>query len=452
MHSSVSSWTDKESSVPVAHTTAQIEATYRKVTLRLVPFLFLCWVINYIDRVNVGFAKIPLAHDIGLTDSAYGLGVGLFTIGYILFEVPSNMLLEKIGARKTMSRIMLLWGIVSCSTMFITSPAEFYIARILLGAAEAGFYPGLILYLTYWFPSARRARITSRFLLAMAVSGMIGGPIAGWVLDNPVGAMGLHNWQWLFLLEGLPAILMGCITYFYLNDKPQQAKWLTDTEKNIVLSNLEADEAYKDRGHAHSFLEVLRDPRMYVAVAGYTVIPLIGVVLNYWTPTIIKQAGVRDIWHISLLSSIPFVLGAAGMLIVARHSDRKLERRWHFLCTVSLGALGLVLLPQVTHTFVLAIGCLSLVGVAYYAGSTIFWTIPPTYFRASTVAAGIALTSSMGQCGSVLAPILLGWLKTHTDSIATGLYIIAAITIVGGLVIVLGIPKSALRERSGATR
>lgn len=452
MHSSVSGWNNKDSSAPVAHTPEQLEATYRKVTLRLVPFLFVCWVINYIDRVNVGFAKIPLAHDLALSDAAYGLGVGLFSIGYILFEVPSNLLLERIGARKTMTRIMLLWGAVSCSMMFISSPTHFYIARILLGAAEAGFYPGLLLYLTYWFPSARRARITSRFLLAMAFSGMIGGPIAGWILHTFVDVGGLRNWQWLFLLEGLPAIIMGCIAYFYLDDKPEHAKWLTDTEKSIVLNNLKADEAYKNAGHKHSFFDVLRDPRVYVAVAGYTVIPLIGIVLNYWTPTIIKQAGVSDIWHIALLSSIPFVLGAAGMLLIARHSDRKLERRWHYLCTVSLGALGLAMLPSFADKFELAIGCLSLVGVAYYAGSTIFWTIPPAYFSAATVAGGIALTSSMGQFGSLLAPMLLGWLKTHTNSISTGLYIIAAITVVGGLVVVLGIPKSALRERSATLR
>jgi ACS family phthalate transporter-like MFS transporter len=427
--------------------TAQAEAVYKKISLRLVPFLFICWMVNYIDRTNLGLAKLPLSRDLALSDAAYGIGVGVFSIGYVLFEVPSNLLLQRIGARKTLTRIMLLWGATSCSMAFVRSPAQFYIVRVLLGAAEAGFYPGLLLYLTYWFPSARRARVTSRFIFALAAAGMIGGPVAGWILHTFTDFGGLRNWQWLFLLEGLPAIVLGGVAFFYLDDRPEQARWLDDAEKRLVIGNLEADEAYKEPGKRQGFLDVARDPRVYVVVLAYLVNPMLGIVLNYWTPTIISAAGVKDLLAISTLSSVPFVVGAIGMLAIAYHSDRKLERRWHFLGAASIGALGLVLLPWCAGQLPLAIGCLSLLGVAYFSASTIFWTIPPAYFSAAAAAGGIALTSSVGQAGSLVTPVLLGWLQTHTSSIALGLYAIAAVAVAGGLLIVLGVPKSALRER-----
>ncbi|SAK90434.1 d-galactonate transporter [Caballeronia catudaia] len=428
-------------------TDKEVKAAYRKVTLRLVPFLFLCWVVNYIDRVNLGFAKIPLSRDLALSDAAYGLGVGLFSIGYVLFEVPSNLMLERTGARLTMARIMFLWGCITCLMMFIQTSTQFYIARIALGAAEAGFYPGLLLYLTYWFPSARRARITSRFLLAIAVSGMIGGPLAGWILNTFVDVGGLRNWQWLFLLEGIPAVLLGVFAYFYLDDKPDHAKWLTDAERKIILDNIQADRAFKGKPVHSGLVAVLRDPRVYVVVLASLVTPMLGIVMNYWTPTIIHRAGVTNILHLSLLSAIPSVIGAIGMIVIARHSDHRVERRWHYLFSISIGAVGLVLLPSVVHSPVLTIGCLSLLAIAYYAGSTMFWTIPPAYFPAASVAAGIALMSSLGQAGSLLTPTWLGWLMTNTHSIAIGLYTIAAIALAGGFIIVLGVPASKLRER-----
>ncbi|PPK46603.1 ACS family phthalate transporter-like MFS transporter [Trinickia symbiotica] len=428
-------------------TDQQIQHTYRKVALRLVPFLFLCWVVNYLDRVNLGFAKMSLSQDLALSDAAYGLGVGLFSIGYVLFEVPSNLMLEKIGARLTMTRIMVLWGAVTCSMMFIHNTTQFYLARILLGAAEAGFYPGLLLYLTYWFPSARRARITSRFLLSIAVSGIIGGPIAGWILHSFHDVAGLRDWQWLFMLEGLPAVLLGVIAYFYLDDRPKDAKWLTETEKQILIDNIQADRQFKGSADHQGLVAVLRDPRVYVVVLASLVTPMLGIVMNYWIPTIIHRAGVRDILHVAMLSAIPSIFGAIGMILIARHSDKHVERRWHYFFSIAIGAVGLVALPEVGSNPALTIGCLSLLGIAYYAGSTMFWTIPPAYFSAGSVAAGIALMSSLGQAGSLLTPTWLGWLMTNTHSIAIGLYTIAAIALAGGVIILVGVPPAALRER-----
>src|SRR6201996_4771867 len=247
---------------------ARIESTYQKVTWRLMSFLFLCWVLNYLDRVNVSFAQLQLKHDLGLSDAAYGLGVSLFFIGYILLEVPSTLLLRRIGARKTVTRIMVLWGAISTAMAFMTAPWQFYLARTLLGAAEAGFWPGIILYLSYWYPAKRRARITSRFLLAIAAAGIIGGPLSGFILQNFTDVWGFRNWQWLFFLEGLPAIIAGVVAFFYLTDKPKDATWLTDEQKRIVVDALEEENRQKPHDAPSRLLTVLRDPRVYVIAAG----------------------------------------------------------------------------------------------------------------------------------------------------------------------------------------
>lgn len=290
----------------VADTAAE-EATYRKITLRLMSFLFLCWVLNYLDRVNVSFAQLQLKHDLGLSDAAYGLGVSLFFIGYILLEVPSTLLLRRIGARKTVTRIMLLWGAISTAMAFMTAPWQFYLARTLLGAAEAGFWPGIILYLSYWYPSKRRARITSRFLLAIAVAGIVGGPLSGFILQNFMDVWGFRNWQWLFFLEGVPAVIAGVVAYFYLIDRPQDARWLTEDQKRIVIGALDEEGRSKPHNSPSTLLAALRDPRVYVIAAGWATVPICGTILNYWTPTIIKQSGVSNLLQIGFLSTLPYL-------------------------------------------------------------------------------------------------------------------------------------------------
>jgi ACS family phthalate transporter-like MFS transporter len=423
-----------------------VEATYRKVTWRLMAFLFVCWVLNYIDRVNVSFAQLQLKHDLGLSDAAYGLGVSLFFIGYILFEVPSTLLLKRIGARKTVTRIMLLWGGITVSMAFLTAPWQFYLARTLLGAAEGGFWPGIILFLTYWYPSARRARITSRFLLAIAVAGIIGGPLSGYILQNFSGVLGFRNWQWLFFLEGLPAVVAGVIAFFYLTDKPQQAKWLSDEQKKIILQALESDERQKSHNAPAKILAALCDVRVYVLAAGWATVPLCGTILNYWTPTIIKQAGVTNILHIGLLSVLPYIVGAIAMLVIARSSDLTLERRWHFAASTTVGAAGAALLTLVTGEWPAAIACLSLVSISYFAAAAIIWSIPPSYLSGNAAAGGIAVISGLGQVGAFFGPILLGWVKTVTGSFSAGLLLVAALVFVGGVLVVLGVPRPTPRR------
>ncbi|ACY32230.1 MULTISPECIES: MFS transporter [Comamonas] len=420
---------------------ATVETTYRKITLRLMSFLFFCWVLNYLDRVNISFAQLHLKHDLGLSDAAYGLGVSLFFIGYILLEVPSTLLLRRIGARKTITRIMLLWGGISTAMAFMNAPWQFYLARTLLGAAEAGFWPGIILYLSFWYPAKLRARITSRFLLAIAVAGIIGGPLSGLILENFHEVWGFRNWQWLLFLEGLPAVVAGIVAWFYLTDKPQDAKWLTNQEKLIVLNALEEENRQKPENAPSSLMAALRDPRVYVIAAGWATVPICGTILNYWTPTIIKQTGVSNMLHIGFLSALPYLVGAVAMLFIARSSDLRLERRWHFALSTTAGAIGALMLTLFTESPVAAIVCLSLVSVSYFAAAAIVWTIPPNYLTGEAAAGGIGVISSLGQVGAFFAPIVLGWVKSATGSFSAGILLVAALVFIGGLAVFFGVPR-----------
>jgi ACS family phthalate transporter-like MFS transporter len=424
-----------------AGNSALTEATYRKITRRLMTFLFVCWVLNYLDRVNVSFAQLQLKHDLGLSDAAYGLGVSLFFIGYILLEVPSTLLLRRIGARKTVTRIMLLWGTVSTAMAFMTAPWQFYVSRTLLGAAEAGFWPGIILYLSYWYPAERRARITSRFLLAIAAAGIIGGPLSGLILENFGNVLGFRNWQWLFFLEGLPAIVAGITAYFYLVDRPQDARWLTDKQKHIVISALEEEQRNKPHGAPSRLLAALRDRRVYVIAAGWATVPICGTILNYWTPTIIKLSGVSNLLNIGLLSALPYIVGAVAMLFIARSSDLRLERRWHFAVSTTAGAAGATILTTLTHNWPASIACLSLVSISYFAAAAIIWTIPPAYLKGNAAAGGIGVISSLGQVGAFFAPVALGWIKTVSGSFSVGILLVAALVFIGGIAVLIGVPR-----------
>jgi ACS family phthalate transporter-like MFS transporter len=333
---------------------------------------------------------------------------------------------------------------------FMTTPTQFYVARILLGAAEAGFWPGIILYLTYWYPGARRARITSRFLLAIAAAGIIGGPLSGWILHNFVDVLGYKNWQWLFFLEGLPALVMGIVAFFYLVDRPQDARWLDDEQKQIILDALAADRAEKKpaKHTSHQLLVALKDPRVYILAAGWGTVPLCGTILNYWTPTIIRQAGVSDVLNVGLLSALPYIIGALGMFAVARSSDVTLERRWHFFLCTAVGALGGFLLPVLSGNTAAAIVCLGMISISYFGAAAIIWSIPPAYLSDDAAAAGIGAISSLGQVGAFCGPIALGWIKTMTGSLAIGLSAIAAIVLLGGLAVLIGVPANTLREHA----
>ncbi|HXZ10535.1 MAG TPA: MFS transporter, partial [Paraburkholderia sp.] len=285
---------------PAASASAHDEQLYRKVSMRIIPFLFLCYVVSFLDRINIGFAQLQMKHDLGFSDAMYGLGAAVFYVGYVLFEVPSNMLLARFGARRTFTRIMLLWGIASVGMMFVSTPTHFYALRFLLGVFEAGFFPGIVLYLTYWYPAHRRAAVLSIFFAGVAVAGVLGGLFSGWIMRDMAGVLGLFGWQWMFVIEGVPAVLLGLVAAFWLVDGPQHARWLSTAEKEHLI-------AQRDAGHkawaAHSstsFAHALRNPRVYLFAFIYFSLTCASLTLNFWMPLMIRDFGVHDVLWISL--------------------------------------------------------------------------------------------------------------------------------------------------------
>jgi D-galactonate transporter len=418
------------------------EATYRKVARRLTPLLLLCYVVAYLDRVNVGFAKLQMAADLHLSDAVYGLGAGIFFIGYFLFEVPSNLILHRVGARIWIARIMITWGIISALTMFVTTPTMFYVMRFLLGLAEAGFFPGIILYLTYWYPAHRRGRMTTWFMTAIALSGVIGGPISGYILKTFDGMNGWHGWQWLFLLEGLPSIVVGVIVIAMLDDRISSAKWLTDQEKQLLERNIRAENAEKEDPPLGA---VLTSPRVLLMSLIYFsfVMGLYGV--SFWLPTIIKATGVTDAFAIGLLSAIPFAAAVVAMLLIARSADRRRERRWHVALPAAAGALGLVLSVAWAHNTVLAMAALTLATAGIITTLPLFWSLPTAFLAGAGAAAGIAMVNSIGNLAGFLSPYAVGWLKQATGANDSGMYMLAAFMVLGGL-LALSVPARLVNK------
>ena len=428
------------------HSPSQISQVYSKVTWRLVPFLFVCYVASYLDRINVGFAQLQMKTDLGFSDAVYGLGAGIFFIGYFLFEVPSNLLLQRIGARKTLLRIMVVWGAISACMMFVKTPMQFYIARFLLGVFEAGFFPGIVLYLTYWYPSGRRGNIIALFMSGIAIAGIIGGPLSGWIMNDLAGANGWKGWQWMFLLEGIPSIVLGLLVLVLLDDHPDNAKWLSPSEKELLDHNLDADRRIADTSN-HSFGQALRDPKIYILSLAYFTFICGVYAISFWLPTIIKSYGIADPLRIGMLTTIPYIAGAIGMVMISRHSDKTLERRWHTALSGFVGGAGLIAASQLSGNLPLALVALAVATIGILATMPLFWTMPTAYLSGTAAAGGIALINSLGLVGGFVSPFVIGWIKTSTGSLNYGLWFITALLVFGGMVLLLGVPANMLHER-----
>ncbi len=418
------------------------EATYGKVTWRLIPFLFICYVFAYLDRINVGFAKLQMLSDLKFSESVYGLGAGIFFIGYFLFEVPSNIALHRFGARKWIARIMISWGTISGCMIFVTTPTMFYVLRFFLGVAEAGFFPGIILYLTYWYPSARRAKITALFMTGIPIAGLIGGPLSGWILNRFDQLYGMPGWQWLFLIEAIPSIITGIIVLFYLNDKISDAKWLSPSEKSLLEKNVAAGE--KDL-ESHSVFGAFKNTKVWVLCACYfgIIMGLYGI--SFWLPTLIKASGVTDALDIGLLTMIPYGVAALAMVLMGRNSDRMFERRWHVAIPAVIGAIGLIVstfYPQNTALVVLA---LTVATGGIFSALSQFWSIPPAFLGGAAAAAGIALINSVGNLAGFVSTYIVGWIKDLTQSTDIGLYVIATSLVIAAA-IVLTMPKKLVNK------
>ncbi|MEY9625793.1 MFS transporter [Sinorhizobium fredii] len=419
------------------------DRAYGKVFWRIIPFLMLCYVVAYLDRVNVGFAKLQMSSELGLSEAAYGIGAGIFFIGYFLFEVPSNVILNKVGARVWIARIMITWGVISAAFVFTTSDTVFYILRFLLGVAEAGFFPGIILYLTTWYPAHRRAKIITIFMSAIPISSIFGNPLSGLLMDSFHGTHGLSGWQWMFLIEAIPAIIFGIATFFYLDDTIGHAKWLSKEEKKLLAANIDAENRSKSSS-PHSIKGTLTDPRVWLMCLIYFCFVLGQYGLNFWMPTLVKATGVTGNLNIGLISAIPYICTFVAMLALGRSSDRFRERRWHLVVPAVVAAGGFIAATMATSTS-LAIVFLSLAAAGAISCAPLFWSLPTAFLAGTGAAAGIAWINSVGNLAGFLGPFLVGYLKDFTGSNSAGMYLLATALIIGSLA-VLAVPAKTVNR------
>ncbi|AIO69530.1 MFS transporter [Burkholderia oklahomensis] len=413
---------------------AELDLTYKKVFWRIVPFLMLCYVIAYLDRVNVGFAKLQMSQDLAFSETVFGLGAGIFFLGYFLFELPSNMLMHRIGARIWIARIMITWGLLSALFAFVKTPAQFYALRFLLGLAEAGFYPGVILYLTYWFPTHRRAKIIAVFMSAIPVSGIFGNPLSGWIMERFHGGVGFHGWQWMFVIEAVPAIAIGIATILYLDNSIHSAKWLTEREKKRLTDEIEAQPHERNK-HEHSLSTVLRDPRMWWMSLIYFTFVTGQYGLTFWMPTLVKSTGITDTLQIGLLSAIPFAVAIVVMNLFGHSADKRRERRWHLIVPAMMGTVGFAVAASYSHNTAVSILFLSIAAGGVLTCAPLFWSLPTAFLAGSGAAAGIAIINSIGNLAGFASPYLIGYLKDATHSTASGMYVLAAMLVIGSIAV-----------------
>ena len=416
---------------------------YAKVTWRLLPFLMLCYVVAYLDRVNVGFARLQMLSDLHFSETVYGLGAGMFFIGYFLFEVPSNLLLHRVGARLWIGRIMITWGLVSASFMFIRTPASFYILRFILGIAEAGFFPGIILYLTYWYPSERRARMVAMFMAAPPLAGVFGGPLSGWIMQSFAGRNGLDGWQWLFLLEAIPALIVGLVVLVYLDNGIRSAKWLNDVEKSLLEERIAGD---RKATSAHASLaDVFADRRLWVLCVIYFCCVMGHYGLTFWMPVLIQSAGVSGTLRIGLFTAIPYTGAVITMIVLGASADKRRERRWHAVIPMTIGAIFLSLSAIAGTNTTIAIVCLTIAAAGVLSSGALFWSLPTAFLGGVSAAAGIAAINSVGNLAGFVSPYVVGWLKDATKSTEAGMFAVSAVLVIGACVI-LTIPAKLVNR------
>src|SRR5258705_4248780 len=423
--------------LPASGTSDAIEAVYRKVNWRIIPFLMLCYAVALLDRINIGYAQLQMKQTLTFSDATYGFGAGIFFVGYFLFEVPSNLLLAKIGARKTLLRIMFIWGIVAAAMAFVQTPTQFYIARFLLGVFEAGFFPGIILYFTYWYPSARRGQMIALFMTATAISSVIAGPLCGGIMKYANGAGGLHGWQWLFIVEGSPAAVLGIVAYLYLQDKPEGAQWLTPDEKQTLRYQLDHDEKDVESASHTGLAQMFADPKVYALAFAYFLLLGAPYPMVFWIPTLIKSWGVTDYFHVGLYAAVPQLCGIFATVWIGRHSDRHRERRWHYAACVAMAAAGMGIIAMSQGNFAIAMAGLTLAGIGWIAATPLLFTTTTEYLSAASAAGGIALISSLCDLRPAAGPSLTGWITAQTGSPIYSMCLVITFYLLSGIVLLL---------------
>lgn len=413
------------------------DALYRRVTWRIVGFLFVCYIFAFLDRINVGFAKMGMQADLGFSEAVFGLGAGIFFVSYFLLEVPSNLMLARFGARRWIARIMVTWGLLSVATLLVKTPTQFYVLRFLLGAAEAGFFPGVMLYLTQWYPAQRRGRVITLFMVAIPVASILGAPLSGWILRSFHDAGALAAWQWLYLIEGIPAVLLGVVAWFYLDDSIEKANWLSADEQRTLLAQVRHDQAH---AATHRIGDAFRSPLVWL-LAFINFSFLAGITLAFWMPSMLKSAGITDPGRIGWMLAIPYVAGAVLMLALGRSSDRTGERRWHTALPGLVCAAGIACMPWVLHDPVLLL-CAAVAALGgNVVANALYWNLPTAVLGGAAATVGIAFINAFGQIAGFASPSLFGALFMQLGSPALGLYLLAALIAVGAIACVLIAPR-----------
>jgi MFS family permease len=417
---------------PARPTSDANDALYRRVSWRLIPLLMLCYGAAFLDRANLGFAKLQMSAELKFSESVFGLGAGMFFIGYFLFEVPSNLLLQRVGARRWIGRIMITWGLISAMFAWVKSPTAFYVLRFLLGLAEAGFYPGILLYLTYWYPTHRYARNAALFVTAIPLSGIVGNPLSGWIMDHSHGLGGLHGWQWMFLIEALPAVVLGVVVLLLLDDGIGKARWLTASERDTLAAALVTDRAEK-KG-PHRLATALADGRVWLLCVIYFTLMagLYGV--TFWLPTFVAATGVKGNTNIGLIAAIPNLVAIVVMVLTGRSGDRHRERRWHVAIPASMAGLGFALAATASSPVISIVG-LSLAAAGVMTCTAVFWSLPTAFLGETGAAAGLATINSVGNLGGFCSPILVGYLRDLTHDNRAPMLTIAAGLVLGAVLI-----------------
>jgi ACS family tartrate transporter-like MFS transporter len=416
-----------------------------RVIRRLIPFIFLCYVVAYIDRVNIGFAASLMQRDLGLSDWDYGLGAGLFFLGYCLFEIPSNLVLDRVGARLWIARIMIVWGLVSMGMVFVWDSWSFFAARVLLGIAEAGFFPGMVLYLTYWIPASARARAGALFMMAAPIAMITGAPLSEGLLALD-GLFGVVGWHWLFLVEGLPAVILGVMALRVLTDRPEHATWLPPDDRAWLSARMQREREERAAHHPQHTWRALANPKVLVLALIYFLNTLVTYGLFLWLPRILRDTSGYDGWRLSLITALPFTAALAAMILIGRHSDRTGERKMHVAVCALTAAVGLVGAALFQHNVVMLVLCFTLCQIGQRSVMSVFWAIPPIFLGGTAAAAGIALINSIGNLGGFFGPSVMGWLRGSLQSYTSGLFVLAgSLLIAAVLVASLKLPEPKTR-------
>ncbi len=418
--------------------THENSAVYRKICWRIMPFLLISGIIAYIDRGNVGFAKLQFMSELGISETAFGLGGGLCYLGYSFTGIPCNIALRRIGIKVAFLWIMGIWGICSAATAFIEGPLHYYVLRFLVGAAEGGFFPGVLFYLTRWVPARRRARFTAIFMSSIAISGIVGVPISGSIMSLFADLGGLHAWQWLFLVEGIPAFAIAIVGYYYLSESPKEARWLNSSEKTIVIRDIEKQERANGIDINQTFLQLLKTPKFYFLAGMAVPLTASAASISLWMPTMFRQAGILEYSYIGLLGALAYSIGVMFQFLVARHSDRTLERRWHAGLAAIIAVVRWTLIPAASGNAVFTAVALILAMGGNLSAMGPFWSMPAAVLSGPAVASGIALISTLSALGSFGCISFVGWINTRTGSLATGQYFLAAMVFIGVLAFLLG--------------